>query len=108
MDSKKYIHTWSFIPSSSYYEFTKTIHWLSASEDRNPKQTERFDLCLLKIGEEFVFEGQNHFTGIEWWNKIGNFSYPIRYHIEVSPLMYGVDDNMPSDFESIDHIMFGS
>ena len=56
----------------------------------------------MKIGEEFVFEGQNHFMGIEWWcNKMGNFSYPIRYHIEVSQLMYGIEDNKPSDFESI-------
>ena len=71
-------------------------------EDRNTKQTERFDLSLLKKREEFVFEGQNHFMGIEWWcNKMGNFSYPIRYHIEVSQLMYGIDDNKPSDFESI-------
>jgi len=69
-------------------------------EDRNTKQTERFDLSLLKIGEEFVFEGQNHFTGIEWWNKIGNFPYPIRYHVEISQLMYGLSDN-PSDPESI-------
>jgi len=69
-------------------------------EDRNTKQTERFDLSLLKIGEEFVFEGQNHFTGIEWWNKIGNFPYPIRYHVEISQLTYGIGDN-PSDSESI-------
>jgi hypothetical protein len=69
-------------------------------EDRNTKQTERFDLSLLKIGEEFVFEGQNHFTGIEWWNKIDNFPYPIRYHVEISQLMYGIGDN-PSDSESI-------
>ena len=69
-------------------------------EDRNTKQTERFDLSLLKIGEEFVFEGQNHFTGIEWWNKIGNFPYPMRYHVEISQLMYGLSDN-PSDPESI-------
>jgi hypothetical protein len=69
-------------------------------EDRNTKQTERFDLSLLKIGEGFVFEGQNHFTGIEWWNKIGNFPYPIRYHVEVSQLMYGMSGN-PSDSESI-------
>jgi hypothetical protein len=69
-------------------------------EDRNTKQTERFDLSLLKIGEEFVFEGQNHFTGIEWWNKIGSFLYPIRYHVEISQLMYGLSDN-PSDLESI-------
>jgi hypothetical protein len=69
-------------------------------EDRNTKQTERFDLSLSNIGEEFVFEGQNHFTGIEWWNKIGNFPYPMRYHVEVSQLMYGMSDN-PSDSESI-------
>ena len=69
-------------------------------EDRNTKQTERFDLSLLKIGQEFVFEGQNHFTGIEWWNKIGNFPYPMKYHVEISQLMYGIGDN-PSDSESI-------
>ena len=68
-------------------------------EDQNTKQTERFDL-YLNNSDEFVFEGQNHFTGIEWWNKIGNFPYPIRYHVEVSQLMYGVSDN-PSDSESI-------
>jgi hypothetical protein len=50
---------------------------------------------------EFIFEGQNHFTGIEWWNKMGNFPYPIRYHVEVSQLMYGMSDNNPSDSESI-------
>ena len=54
----------------------------------------------MKIGEGFVFEGQNHFTGIEWWNKIGDFPYPIRYHVEVSQLMYGMSGN-PSDSESI-------
>jgi len=37
---------------------------------------------------EFVFEVQNHFTGIEWWNKVGNFPYAIRYHVEVSQLMF--------------------
>jgi hypothetical protein len=68
-------------------------------EDQDTKQTERFDLHLKNI-EEFVFEGQNHFTGIEWWNKVGNFPYPIRYHVEISQLMYGISDN-PSDSESI-------
>ncbi|MGC1930343.1 MAG: hypothetical protein WA667_15320 [Candidatus Nitrosopolaris sp.] len=41
-------------------------------EDQNSKQTERFELSLNR---EFVFEGLNHFTGIEWWNKMGNFPY---------------------------------
>lgn len=68
-------------------------------EDPNTKQIERFDLPLLNI-RGFVFEGNNHFTGIEWWNKIGNFPYPIKYGIEISQLMYGLCDN-PSDSESI-------
>jgi hypothetical protein len=68
-------------------------------EDQDTKQTERFDLHL-KNTEEFVFWGQNQFTGIEWWNKIRNFPYPIRYHVEISQLMYGLSDN-PSDSESI-------
>jgi hypothetical protein len=73
-------------------------------EDRNTKQTERFDL-QLNIRQEFLsslfaFEAPNLFTGIEWWNKIGNFSYPIRYHVQISQLMYGISDN-PSDSESV-------
>jgi hypothetical protein len=68
-------------------------------EDRNTNQTERFDLYLNTAGG-FAFEASNLFTGIEWWNKIGNFPYPIRYQVEVSQLMYGLSDN-PSDPESI-------
>ena len=78
-------------------------------EDRNTKQTERFDL-QLNMGEElssFVFEASNLFTGIEWWNKIGDFPYPIRYHVEVSQLMCGISDN-PSDFESIVYAPFNT
>ena len=40
-------------------------------KDRNTSQTEIFDLCL---NTQFAFEGSNHFTGIEWWNKITQFS----------------------------------
>jgi hypothetical protein len=77
-------------------------------EERNTKQIERIDLSLLKIGEEFVFEGQNHFMGIKWCNKMGNFSYPISYHIEVSQLMYGIEDNnlQTLNLYFIDHIMY--
>jgi hypothetical protein len=58
-------------------------------EDQNTKQIERFDLL---VDRTFIFEAQNHFPGIEWWNKIGNFPYPIRYHVEISQLMYGLSD----------------
>ena len=71
-------------------------------EDLNTKERERFDL-LVDNGNKSgftLFEVQNHFTGIEWWNKIGNFPYLIRYHVEVSQLMFGLSDN-PSDSESV-------
>ncbi|HZA61561.1 MAG TPA: hypothetical protein VE573_01715, partial [Nitrososphaeraceae archaeon] len=52
-------------------------------QDRNTEQTERFDLRLnIGRGLSFAFEASNHFTGIEWWNKIGNFPYQIRYHVQ--------------------------
>jgi hypothetical protein len=76
-------------------------------EDRNTRQRERFDLPLNIIGQEYALEGQNHFTGIEWWNKTGNFPYPIRYHVEISQLMYGLSDN-PSDPESIVYIAYNT
>jgi hypothetical protein len=74
-------------------------------EDGDTKQTERFDL-QLNMGEELL-SASNLFTGIERWNKIGNFPYSIRYHVEVSHLMYGISDN-PSDFESIVYGPFNS
>jgi hypothetical protein len=79
-------------------------------EDRNTKQMERFDLHL-SIGREllFAFEASNHFTGIEWWNKIGNFPYQIRYHVQISQLMYGLsDNNNPSDSESIVYVPYNT
>jgi hypothetical protein len=67
----------------------------------------------LNIGREllFAFEASNHFTGIEWWNKIGNFPYQIRYHVQISQLMYGLsddDNNNPSDSESIVHLPYNT
>ncbi|MFL6408310.1 MAG: hypothetical protein ACJ71F_14770 [Nitrososphaeraceae archaeon] len=86
-------------------------------EDRNTKQIERFDLHL-NVGREllsssFAFEASNHFTGIEWWNKIGNFPYPIRYQVQISQLMYGLSDNNnnnnnPSDSESIVYVPYNA
>lgn len=78
-------------------------------QDRNTKQTERFDLHLnIGRGLSFAFEASNHFTGIEWWNKIGNFPYQIRYHVQISQLMYGLSDNSnnPSDSEYIVYLPY--
>ncbi len=78
--------------------------------DRNTKQTERFDL-RLNIGRKlsFHFEASSQFTGIEWWNKIGNFPYQIRYHAQISQLMYGLsDDNDLLDSESIVYMPYNT
>jgi hypothetical protein len=68
--------------------------------DITTKQSEMFDL-LLDNNKKFDFEGLNQFTGIEWWNKIGNYPYPIRYHAEISQLLYGLSDAGPSNSKSI-------
>ncbi len=52
-------------------------------EDKTTQQVEEFNL-RFSDNTNFNFEIANQFTGIEWWNKIGNFSYPIRYQVEIS------------------------
>ena len=61
-------------------------------EDKTTQQVEEFNL-RFSDNTNFNFEIANQFTGIEWWNKIGNFSYPIRYQVEISQLMYGIKQN---------------
>jgi hypothetical protein len=68
--------------------------------DQKTKESETFDLSLANMNFEFV--ATNHFTGIEWWNKIGNFPYPPRYIVEISLLMFGLGDRI--DFDSITYL----
>jgi hypothetical protein len=58
-------------------------------EDKTTQQVEEFNL-RFSDNANFNFEIANQFTGIEWWNKIGNSLYPIRYQVEISQLMYGI------------------
>ena len=37
---------------------------------------------------DLSLQGSMHFTGIEWWNKVGSIPYPIKYQVEVSFLQY--------------------
>jgi hypothetical protein len=64
--------------------------------------TEIDETFVLSLTTErsFSYRLSNCFSGIEWWNKIDNRPYPIRFCIEISSLMYGYDDN-PNDSESI-------
>ena len=65
-------------------------------------QSEVFDFSL--DGMNFDYGGANQFTGIEWWNKMGNFPYSIKYKIEVSQLMFGfVDKDDPESITFVPH-----
>jgi hypothetical protein len=73
--------------------------------DKTANHTELFELPINNDSNRkkfrFGFEALNQFTGIEWWNKIGNLPYPIRYHVEISQLLYGLNDVGYSDPNSI-------
>lgn len=71
--------------------------------DITQEKHERFVLQIKENG--FIFEGLNHFTGLEWWNKVGNFTFEVRFHAEISQLLYGKNDN-PSDPESISYFPY--
>ena len=62
--------------------------------------TDEIYTFILQNEPLFSFQFSTCFTGIEWWNKIENKPYPIRYKIEISELMYGLNDN-PHDANSI-------
>ncbi len=55
----------------------------------------------------FSFQFSSSFTGVEWWNKIESRPYPIKFKIEISNLMYGLNDN-PYDSESVIFFPFSS
>ncbi|HXS59184.1 MAG TPA: hypothetical protein VN703_00030 [Candidatus Sulfopaludibacter sp.] len=63
-------------------------------------QTDEIYTFILQPDLLFSFQFSTCFTGIEWWNKIENKPYPIKYKIEISELMYGFNDN-PYDTNSI-------
>ena len=75
-------------------------------EDKTTQQVEEFNL-RFSDNTNFNFEIANPFTGIEWWNKIGNFSYPIRYQVEIQELMYGIKQNA-NDSQSLIYLPYTS
>ena len=62
------------------------------------KTTDKIEIFYYHLdGIDFNYKMLNQFTGIEWWNKTGNFPYSIRYNVEVSQLMFGFLDKADSD-----------
>lgn len=67
-----------------------TIEYYLKDIDMNTD--EGFRLTVNK--ELFAFQFHQCFTGIEWWNRIRNEPYSIRYEVYVSNLMYGYNDDL--------------
>lgn len=67
-------------------------------------ETKEQEIFSLHLNTNFQYLGANQFTGMEWWNKTGNFLYPLRYHVEISQLMFGIHDVNNDDPESITFI----
>ena len=67
--------------------------------------TNKLEIFKLNIKDKnFDCKTSNQFTGIEWWNKMGSFIYPIRYQTEISQLMFGlVDKNDPESITFFPH-----
>jgi hypothetical protein len=81
----------------------KTSSIIYLLEDITDGKSEKY---VFQINEkEFIFEGLNNFTGVEWWNTVGDFPYEIRYHVEISQILYGKNDNL-ADPESISYFSY--
>ena len=70
--------------------------------DQTINKSEIFKLNIKDTN--FDYKTSNQFTGIEWWNKMGSFIYPIRYQTEISQLMFAlVDKNHPESIIFFPH-----
>lgn len=59
--------------------------------DRLSSQSEEFNL-KLNGSNNYNYDIQEQFTGIEWWNKTGYYPYKIRYKVQFSEIMFGIFD----------------
>ncbi len=67
----------------------------------NDITTDETDSFFLQIDDSsFDFSIVQHFTGLEWHNRVGNTPYPVRFGVEISHLSYGINDD-PSDLLSL-------
>lgn len=79
----------------SFHRQIKFLDYDSSLEfylkDLTSNEDEKFSLKVNR--DQFAFQFHQSFTGVEWWNRISYSTYPIRYEIEISNLMYGFNDD---------------
>ncbi len=59
-----------------------------SANNMNGSVNEEMKNYLTKVFNDVKFEPFKHFTGIEWWNRVDNLPYPVRYHVQFSMLRY--------------------
>ena len=72
-------------------------------QDQTLHKSEKFILSLN--AQPFAFETLKHFTGVEWWNKVSNLPFSIRFQVEISQLLYGLSDNV-LDSDSVSYFPY--
>lgn len=70
-----------------------------ALTDKDIGQYEIYDLAAKNVAG-FNFQCSRQFTGIEWWNKMRNSPYPIKYEVEISQLLFGLSDNSSDEYST--------
>src|SRR5918911_5337383 len=97
---------WAIFKGVNRYKFTKVLPSIGHSylrqiimhknrnlieyrvSDLEDKNTEYYDFRIDDDQNLLSYEGSAHFTGVEWWNKVGNSPFPTRYKIEISNLKF--------------------
>jgi hypothetical protein len=99
---------WAIFGGKNRYKFTKVLPHVGHTylrqiifqsdmqaidyvlTDRTDGQREEYRLGAS--GDTVGFQTKNHFTGIEWWNRVGGDPFPVRYRVEIAELMCGMGD----------------
>jgi hypothetical protein len=75
----------------------QTIRYVLTDKDNG--QYEIYYLSVKNV-VGFSFRGSRQFTGIEWWNKMKNSPFPIKYEVEISQLLFGLNDNSADEYST--------
>jgi hypothetical protein len=66
--------------------------------DLNERKTEEYNLKIDNVEHNLCYRASNQFTGLEWWNKVDSFPFPIRHSIEITNLKFAYYDLQAGQF----------
>jgi len=113
---------WAIFKGVNRYKFTKVLPSVGHSYLRQifmNKSSNLIEYCITDIEEKnteryyfktddsqgLCYKGSAHFTGVEWWNKVGNSPFSIRYKIEISDLKFSQVDSGQVIYRPFDSLL---